>query len=138
VAKEKSKIVLSKEHFAPFIEAKKALDEKIKAEGQKAIKAFLNEFFEKRPEVYGIKWTQYTPYFNDGEPCVFRLGSVALYMTKQEFEDQEQSIWEFETYGEEPETSLNGIEDILLAVFGDHAEVSVTRDKIEVEEYSHD
>lgn len=23
------------------------------------------------PEITGIAWTQYTPYFNDGEPCVF-------------------------------------------------------------------
>lgn len=23
-------------------------------------------------EVTGIAWTQYTPYFNDGEPCIFR------------------------------------------------------------------
>lgn len=28
----------------------------------------------KHPEITGIGWTQYTPYFNDGEPCVFRVG----------------------------------------------------------------
>ena len=137
MATEKSKIVLSTEHFAPFIEAKKALDEKIKAEGEKAVKAFLAEYFEKRPDVYGIKWTQYTPYFNDGDACVFGLGSVSVFPTKKEFEDSENS-WDYESYGEEPQTSLNKIEDILLSVFGDHAEVSVTREKIEVEEYSHD
>lgn len=26
------------------------------------------------PEVTGIAWTQYTPYFNDGDPCVFSVG----------------------------------------------------------------
>jgi len=25
-------------------------------------------------EITGIAWTQYTPYFNDGEPCVFSVG----------------------------------------------------------------
>lgn len=28
------------------------------------------------PEVSGIAWTQYTPYFNDGEPCVFQAGEA--------------------------------------------------------------
>lgn len=28
----------------------------------------------KHPEVTGIGWVQATPYFNDGEPCVFRIG----------------------------------------------------------------
>lgn len=29
-----------------------------------------------QPELLGIGWTQYTPYFNDGEPCVFHAGDV--------------------------------------------------------------
>lgn len=138
MSKEKSKVKLSTKHFAPFIEAKKALDEKIKAEGEKSVKSFFKEFFEKRPDVYGVKWNQYTPYFNDGEPCVFRVGTIATYLNKEDFENVDKDIWEFEVYGEEPETSLNEVEDILLAVFGDHAQVSVTREKIEVEVYDHD
>lgn len=26
------------------------------------------------PEIYAFGWAQYTPYFNDGEPCVFWVG----------------------------------------------------------------
>jgi predicted nuclease with TOPRIM domain len=35
------------------------------------------EFFEKHGDVVEcIFWTQYTPYFNDGEACRFRVGEV--------------------------------------------------------------
>ena len=30
------------------------------------------------PEVRAIGWNQYTPYFNDGEPCVFRTGEPII------------------------------------------------------------
>jgi hypothetical protein len=47
-------------------------------------------------------------------------------------------LYDHECYGKEPETSLNQIESILEVIFGDHAQVKVTRDSIEVEEYNHD
>lgn len=34
------------------------------------LRALLND-----PEFYAFGWTQYTPYFNDGEPCTFRVNS---------------------------------------------------------------
>jgi hypothetical protein len=30
------------------------------------------ELFEQNPTLQSFSWTQYTPYFNDGDPCVFR------------------------------------------------------------------
>jgi hypothetical protein len=36
------------------------------------------------------------------------------------------------------ESALQSNEEACLAAFGDHVEVTVTRDGIEVEEYSHD
>jgi hypothetical protein len=32
----------------------------------------LDKLFKKHPEVGGVTWTQYTPSFNDGDPCTFR------------------------------------------------------------------
>lgn len=31
------------------------------------------QFFDACPEVEAITWTQYTPYFNDGESCEFSV-----------------------------------------------------------------
>lgn len=140
--KKKSTVSINADHFAPFIAAKEELDKKIKAEGETAIKAFFTEFFEKRPDVYGVKWAQYTPYFNDGSPCVFRLSSVYTFATKEAFENTEYHIYDTEgaeeCYDEEPQISLEQIEDILEVIFGDPTTVAVTRTSIETEEYEHD
>lgn len=31
------------------------------------------QFFVENPKIKQIVWTQYTPFFNDGEPCVFSV-----------------------------------------------------------------
>jgi hypothetical protein len=134
---QKSKLKLSTEHFAPFTKAKADLDALIRKEGEKAVRAFFIEFFEKRPDVFAVRWTQYTPHFNDGEPCVFGLHGIYVFPTQEASEDKENE-YNFDCWGEEPETSLNKIEEILESVFGDHAEVTVTREKITSEEYEHD
>jgi hypothetical protein len=40
---------------------------------QELFKATTKEFFEKNPAVTIIRWNQYTPYFNDGDECVFSV-----------------------------------------------------------------
>ena len=139
------------EHFVPFVEAKEALDKKIKAEGETAMKAFFKDYFEAHPEVYGVKWEQFVPYFNDGSACEFRrnrswhvkryqsiLHGVYTFKTKDAFES-EDSMYDNdgaeECYNDEPYDSLEKVEDILETVFGEHARVAVTRDSITTEEF---
>jgi hypothetical protein len=38
--------------------------------------AEVDQAFATIPGLQRIMWTQYTPYFNDGEPCVFSVGEV--------------------------------------------------------------
>lgn len=125
-----------------FVKQKREYDEAIRRDGEKAFKEFLKEWFEKNPEVYGVKWRQYTPYFNDGEPCEFGVYEVYSYKTKEAFEsgdDPYDCDGAEEVYGKGTlEETLGNIEDILEAAFGDHVEVSATRDEITVDEYSHD
>lgn len=35
-----------------------------------------DDFFEKYPQVKTIYFAAYTPYFNDGDPCEYSVGSV--------------------------------------------------------------
>lgn len=56
--------------------AKKALD-----------KAFA-DIFTKYPEVVGFKWHQYTPTFNDGDPCVFSVCEPDYILYTKEFADK--------------------------------------------------
>lgn len=57
-----------------FIEAKKAFQ----AQAQESLKEAFKEVFDLHPEITAFVWTQYTPYFNDGEPCEFSVGDVNI------------------------------------------------------------
>lgn len=52
---------------------KEAYDRKLQHEGQAAVKDAFKDFFDKYPEVRSIVWTEYTPYFCDGDPCYFEV-----------------------------------------------------------------
>jgi len=47
--------------------------EEMRVNGLTALKEALAEFFDKYPEVETVQWTQYAPYFNDGDACVFSV-----------------------------------------------------------------
>lgn len=138
------------------------------------------------PGIESFGWIQYTPYFNDGEQCVFSVGNV-WFLTPDDTVDKEDQrlreedyyVWEEEhsysgkkgfartvdvwTY---PETGRPHKEEVdnprwdqrryercevlsqmlysshfnlaLMAKFGDHAIVTVNKDKITVEFYEHE
>lgn len=112
------------------------------------------------PEVEYVQWDQYTPYFNDGEPCVFSVGEVGVRVTgvdedAGDYGDGILTEWDLNPrYGREglfdgPDWAgihvalekLNQSgewERIALENFGDHAEVRATKDGFSVEYYEHE
>lgn len=100
--------------------------------------------------VEAVRWTQYTPYFNDGDPCVFGTHGVEVKKTGDDeggdAEDGFLDSWSLEK--DDPvkaalEEFENVIEsdhhDVLLGQkFGDHAQVTATKEKFVIDEYSHD
>lgn len=54
------------------------LEEKMKKDGQDALHSAFKEFFESNPEAKAIVWTQYTPWFNDGDACTFSVHEMEL------------------------------------------------------------
>ena len=50
---------------------RKELQEKYQSKMQEHLKKLTKTFFEQNPQVTAIIWTQYTPYFNDGDTCEF-------------------------------------------------------------------
>lgn len=62
--------------------------------------------------VLGVGWTQYTPYFNDGDPCVFGVGDLSIaiegaerpmdfeYSWQEDDADEDGMVW-LSTYDEE-------------------------------------
>lgn len=62
---------------------------------------FLNALIEvfNVPGVLAVRWEQYTPYFNDGEPCIFHAGDpyIKLQGVDKEagsYEDGYLTSWE--------------------------------------------
>lgn len=46
----------------------------LRDEIRKTLGEIMKIFFEANPQVASISWTQYTPYFNDGDACEFDVG----------------------------------------------------------------
>lgn len=136
----------------------------LKKDLQKQLETAFKLFFEKHPEVATIHWVQYTPYFNDGDECVF--GVHELYFTKTPWnelenywgEDDEglisEKYWDNVTrkYVINPDLSSDLAEDmnkfakvfgsldddIHRAAFGDHVWVMAHKDGFEVTNFHHD
>lgn len=43
---------------------------------ERALKDEFKAYFAKHPTVGSVVWTQYTPYFNDGEACTFGINEI--------------------------------------------------------------
>lgn len=84
--------------FAERMKAvKKEMEEVAKTEGKAMVKSALKDIFDKFPEIKAIRWTQYTPYFNDGDACTFSVNEVELTFTENcdadADEDDEREDW---------------------------------------------
>jgi hypothetical protein len=121
------------------------------------------------PGVLAIRWEQYTPYFNDGDPCVFSVGDWRFKLDtevddeKTEYGDGYLTTWDdairgweyrrdennqlvkVRTHPGRPDIesafknlNLNAFEDVCRRNFGDHAQVTATKDGFEVEYYEHE
>ncbi len=119
----------------------------LKKEYMKAGKAAFGDesktLFDKHPKLKEYGWRQYTPYFNDGEPCTFRactddpdINGVDWWA---ENEDAGMTKAEFEAAANDVAVFLSAFDDdVMEHLFGDHVRVKVTKKGAKVEEYSHD
>jgi len=134
-------------------EAKAALHKKASAEGEALLKVSFKEFFKTYPVCTAVVWTQYTPYFMDGDPCEFSMNEVHFRLKNIGFEDYEggtdaYSIKALEADGKVPKGTYKGLDkignqlqamsDVMHTVFGDHVQVVCTPESIEAEEFNHD
>jgi hypothetical protein len=142
---------------------KTTLEEKLKEvqnQGKQAISEAFVEFFEKCPDVEAVRWSQYAPYFNDGDACEFSVHELEVRLKDEEdFADQWSLNYELnkskhggafnrEVDVEHPVVKiLEPISDALQssamsstmeAIFGNHVQVTVTRDGMEIDEHDHD
>jgi hypothetical protein len=96
------------------------------------------KFFEAHEELEALWFCAYTPYFNDGEECIFSVRETYGVVGDDEY---------VYGYGDEPvaksireaDDIVHSLpEDVIRGLFGDHVKVVITRDGVNVEEYDHD
>jgi hypothetical protein len=129
---------------------------------------FYKYIFDKYPTLESFGWTQYTPYFNDGETCVFYANTDYISVNDEYVDDAKWASevnvlncgnWNrelklFEDRVEEPNPNYdpvlteasNEITNFLgnfdngfyLSKFGDHASITVSKDGVDISDYDHD
>ena len=75
-----------------------ALQEQIKAlqaEAAEQIKPLLMQFITDNPQVEKVQWTQYTPYFNDGDTCEFRLNEPYFFFVGEDEDEDDEGHYSF-------------------------------------------
>jgi hypothetical protein len=137
-----------------------------KATAKEALKEMAAEFFAENPHVVSINWNQYTPHFNDGDPCNFSAhvdyprfvfhtvdgtkltycagaGSYLKDVEEEEYDyDGDYKKYEKETAKVEKSVVKflkNFDEDDLEEMFGDGVQITITnKGKITTNDYEHD
>lgn len=83
--------IMEKVEILSSLEEIKKIKENIQANIENLILKEAVAINKDYPEVVQISWTQYTPSFNDGDPCVFSIGKVGFFDQKalDAFEEEE-------------------------------------------------
>lgn len=140
---------------------RETLSQKIRAMAGVVFAEEAKKLFESQPKLESFSWTQYTPYFNDGESCHFSANTDYITVTDVDGnEDDDISAWGINHYATKgvdwqgnpytpSELELAGVaaceflkefedEDFLM-MFGDHTRITVYRDgRVETDDYEHD
>jgi hypothetical protein len=128
---------LIKEYYSKLEEMKEAITPLFMKE--------LNSVFEKDENLESFSFSQYTPYFNDGDYCTFSF--MGLHEFKLLNEEEPADEWKYSTRGDKEKELVESLDslmntipsDILLGLFGDHVEVTINRDgTIEKDQMDHD
>jgi len=127
----------------------KAVLEELKESARTYFKETARALFEAYPVLESFAWTQYTPYFCDGDPCEFGVNSDLCELNGDD--DPSYSKWDSKTRKSSPKDDplsqagyaasrlIASIDDqSMQSMFGDHVKVTVTKDNIETEAYDHD
>ncbi len=129
------------------LKAKRAeLAAELTAAAKDAFRVRAQSLFNAHPDLAEFSWKQYTPYFNDGDECVF--SAKTDYPDLRMTDEGERTYWWRDSRKDETPRDRAGEDvknffgafgdDDLKEMFGDHTEILVTRDGVEVLEYEHE
>ncbi len=139
-----------KTHIAEMNNAMAKIKEEHVAKMKSSFKELFEEFFKEAPNIQALAWSQYTPYFDDGNECVFDIHEI-IFITKNF--DPDNILGYYEYYDDEYSTELIGAEQelakdiekliranetVMKDMFGDHAQVIIHRGGMISDDFEHD
>lgn len=138
-----------KEEFERIVSEIDRLIEERNKIAQDAFKEIFDLFFVEHPKAKSVCWKQYTDYFNDGDACTFSVHDWSVSVNGSDGDDTyrwsandyEENVGmtkeEFDKALEAAGDIVGGFdEDVMFTLFGDHAQIHVSREEISVEDYS--
>jgi hypothetical protein len=145
--KTETKLKLEELHLA-ISEAKK----KMLKESNAIFNTVAKELFETHEQLEEFSWTQYTPYWSDGETCYFNVNDAMIngeegisdweVKDARKNKESQEKIAVLENLVEitsDVQELLDSIgEECLEEMFGDHAQITVTKDSVVVDSFDHD
>lgn len=156
------------ERISAAMEKLDQLKEEIKVDVEEAVGEILKEIFDHDQRLVTIVWTQYTPYFNDGDECIFSIDVPHMGYVKEGVDPEtidEDELAEFaDNYYEGTDnielfegfyhteqmlpstvkkmkdfySLIQEIDEFIKETLGDHVKVIATRNGVTTEEYDHD
>lgn len=125
------------EKIKTLLAAHEAAKKELTAELRTEFPKLFGSAFELNPEVETVAFNQYTPYFNDGDECIFSANVDPLLINGRDYYDTDKFP---KSVFQQFEAVLSQVpEEFLKQLFGDHVEVTVKKDgSIEIEGYDHD
>lgn len=85
-----------KAKFEELLEKQRQAKREFQVVAQDMLKETFKEFWKLNPGITTVRWTQYTPYFNDGEPCEFGVNDVYFSNVKPDDLENLSSYGEYE------------------------------------------
>jgi len=157
---------MSMDKIESLVSEFETLKKEFQAKAQVTFKDAFKEFWEKHPNIKAVVWCQYTPYFNDGDPCVFGVHDMwPLTENGEKYWKEEggsayagedftplgwkgkelQEAYVGEITLEEAQSARKALEtiqklpsEVFELIFGDHVMITATHKGFEVEEHEHD
>lgn len=137
------------------------MEKEIQEKSKEILTFSTKELFEKHPKLESFSWSQYTPYFNDGDECIFSVNNsyIEVKFDGKEFEEVSGSSFDKHNpsygstdYNKETrenvglEEAYKDIEELLSSIdedsynniFGDHVKVISSRKGFKTQDYEHD
>ena len=151
------------EKYAELKKKRDEMEKEFQSLAGELFKEKASGLFEKYPTLKSFGWAQYTPYFNDGDECIFGVNDENIYLEmdgESVDEDSDEHNYGFDAWSinykikHEGENSLTESEraaldasdflktfeeQTLKFMFGDHARITINRDGTSsVDGYDHD